>query len=253
MSAPRHLDQASLQALLENPGAHAELLAHLGEPCEVCEAFLAEEAGPGVLDGLAELALQRLAPTAEAPLDERGFARLGLGAKAAPAPRRRSRWAFAAAGALAAAALLVVVLSPRPDPDDGVKGALPDTVELQVVWRSPEGVLEPMGPGAEVPARGALLFRARSPRPGQAVLMVQRGTAPPEPLHSAQVSAGLEDLRGAGGALGLSLEGEAGRVVVWLVVGGERTAPSLDEAREAVHSGAPNALAVGRFEIFVKP
>jgi hypothetical protein len=250
VSDAQHLDAQTLAALLENPAAHSTLLAHLAEPCDVCEAFLAAHGGPGLLDGLTDAALLAQAPSAEASLDEVGFQKLKRAMKPST---RRPRWAYAAAAGLVAAAVMLFVRAPEGSPrDSGIKGSGTETVELQTVWQSPDGGLETLGPGAEVPAHGALLFRVRSPRRGRALLLVQRGDAEPQLVHAAEVSAGLEDLRSSAGALGFSLDGESGPVRMWLVVGDLPTGPSLESARAAVHS-VGDGLAVGRFELHVKP
>ena len=248
-----HLDAEVLAALLSNPAGHAALLAHLREDCEQCDAFLAAHGGPGLLDGAVDAGLARLSPGGEAALHEAGFARALQALAPKPKPRRRGWAPFAAAGALALAGA-VFLFAPRPPTDEeGLKGAPVEVVELQAVWQDVNGALAPVGPGAQLPAKGALLFRARSPRAGKGLLLVQRGAAAPELLHPVDVAAGLADLRSAEGALGFSLQGEAGPVTVWLIVREGPTPPSFALAVEAVHSGGARGLALGRFEVRVAP
>jgi hypothetical protein len=105
-----------------------------------------------------------------------------------------------------------------------------------------------------VPARGALLFRARSPIDGQGTLIVQRELGRPEAMQkSLSVPAGLSDLRAPSGVAALTLEGERGALTVWLIVREGPTAPPLEMALQAVESGGSRELAVGRFDVRVQP
>lgn len=247
-----HLDPQTLAAALRDPRAHPELAAHLASPCPQCEAALLEDQA---LDGAVDALLLGLAPAKDAPLDEAGFARVARALR----PRRRRRLALSFG--LGAVALLALFVARSPDRlsgggDEGEKGGAVEVVELQAFWRRPGGELLALGPGAEVGPEGALVFRARSPRDAGGLLLVQRGTGPATLLHQVQLSAGLEDVRVGGppaGAAGFSLDGERGPVQVWLVVGGEPTAPSLERALEAVSSRRAQPLAIGRFEVRVTP
>ena len=253
-----HLSTEALQALESGDGpTRAHFAQHLAEDCEVCEAFLAEHEGPGLLDGQVDRLLLSLAPPREAALDEVGFARIRRSLRAPP-----RRWA-AAATALAACVLAVLVTGREQAPaptyatPPGIKGASGQLeLELSVAARGAAGALRRLDAGAEVGADEVLLLRYHASESGTALLYLQREGGAPELLGQFPLEAGTHDLAGEAGLAGVGLQGEAGPLRLLLV--GLPTGQALEP--EAVRaalagdgSGTPDlGLQVSRFDVRVR-
>ncbi|XXF80406.1 hypothetical protein P2318_11825 [Myxococcaceae bacterium GXIMD 01537] len=254
----RHLDADALRALAaREPDAVAYFQEHLAAPCDACEEFLAQQPGPDLLDGQTDALLLALAPRAEAPLDEVGYARLRKRMKA-PAPHHR--W-LAAAAALAACVLgAVVVTQARAPvttelPGNGIKGSNRISLELAVVARGPEGNLRRLDSGSGVPDADVLLLRYHATEAGTALLFQQSQGGPVELLGRFSVEAGTHDLAGPQGLAGVSLAGESGPLALWLVGFPSGEEPSPEEVRAALEAGgmpSVDALSVARFDVHVQ-
>ncbi len=262
----RHLDDSALRALARrDPETIAHFAEHLAHPCDTCEAFLAEQAGPGLLDGQVDALLLGLAPraSADAPLDEVGLARIRRALRR-PEPAARS-WGLVAGGI--AACLLAVMLLPRMRAEDpavpsgtaarwtGAKGGAGRiSLELSVVARDDQGALRRLDPDDPVTDSDVLLLRYHATEAGTALLFEQRQGEPPELLGHFPLEAGTHDLRGPQGLAGVSLSGEAGPVTLWLV-GSAGEAPSEEVVKERLMGdnlvGEDTSLAVIRFDVRV--
>lgn len=244
-----HLDAASFAALRKDPAAHAALLDHLAQGCDVCDDFLA--AHSDAFDGPVDQLLLSLAPRPAPARDDLAWARLQRRLRGKPAPRR---WAFAAVASLAAVLAVAVgvgLLRPAaPTTDLGVKGAGTPQLELQAAVRAGDGHFQALADGTRVPSHGVLVFRARSTVDGVARVFLQSGGAFSE-LGVVRVRAGLHELERDDGLLGVDLAGEAGPVTVWVVVG--ESPMTAAQARSAVQSHGTPELAVARVHVFVEP
>ena len=263
----KHLDADTLSALSRRePAAVRYFREHLATPCDVCEEFLANHSGPDLLDGQVDALLLGLAPAAkqEAPLDEVGLARVKRGLRG-HSPARR--WGVVA-GAIAAS-VLAVVLVPRmraEDPGvqagtatgwDGVKGPGGRiALELAVVARDADGGLRRLDPQSQVENADVLLLRYHATEAGTALLCQQRDGPGPELLGRFPLEAGTHDLEGPQGLAGVSLDGEAGPVTLWLVGAADGQEPSPDAVREVLVGGSAareeSRLAVTRFDVSVR-
>ncbi|WP_164020704.1 hypothetical protein [Pyxidicoccus trucidator] len=259
----RHLNADAMSALARRePEAVAYFREHLATACETCEEFLATHTGPDLLDGQVDALLLGLGPAAkqQAPLDELGLARVRRGLRQ-PRPEAR-RWGLIA-GAIAAS-VLAVVLVPRlreanPAVDtgwDGVKGPAGNiALELAVVARGADGSLRRLDPESPVEGADVLLLRYHATEAGTALLFQQRAGQGPELLGRFPLEAGTHDLQGPQGLAGVSLEGEAGPVTLWLVGSAGRHEPSPDAVREVLVGGSTaweqHRLAVTRFDVNV--
>ncbi|MCP3143755.1 hypothetical protein [Pyxidicoccus xibeiensis] len=265
----RHLDDNALRALSQRePEAVAYFREHLAAPCETCEEFLATHAGPDVLDGRVDAALMGLGPPAkDAPLNELGLARVRRELRQGGPGASARRWGIAA-GAVAAC-LLAVVVVPRlraADPGvqtgtntgwDGVKGPAGRlALELAVVARGEDGGLRRLDPDSAVEAADVLLLRYHATEAGTALLFQQREGQRPELLGRFPLEAGTHDLQGPQGLAGVSLEGEAGPVTLWLVGSAGRQEPSADMVQEVLVGGSEareqSPLGVTRFDVSVR-
>ncbi len=244
-----HLDPKRLEALLADPKAHRPLVDHLARGCDECEAFL-ERHAPDALEGEADALLLRLRGERPAQLDEVGWRRLrrGLGR---PTPLWRGAVALAAGLALAAGVGLVVRSSLPPD---GLKGEGPRIqLELSAAVVLANGDTERVDTGARVKPSGVLVLRYHATEPGFAALWIQRGDAAPERLGDAELESGTHDLSRGDELLGLSLDGERGKVTMWVVAGKAPTSLPPAQAEQGVHSGALKDVAVGRISVLVEP
>lgn len=251
-----HLDERSLAALLENPAANSALQAHLKTGCETCEAFLAQREVDG-LEGHVDALLLRAGPQAESPvLDEVGWQRLKRSLAVAP-PRRSRAPLYAGLGlALAAGLAAVVALAPKTTsgPDEvGVKGpGQAQQLELSAAVRQGDGTITRIDDGASVSQSGTLVFRYHASGPGPASVWIQRGSHPAEKLGMVDLSAGTHELSARGTLLGVSLEGESGRVTVLVVAGGSES-QAAEPTRALGRVDSTNASAVGRISVNVVP
>ncbi|MBL8952453.1 MAG: hypothetical protein JNK82_16855 [Myxococcaceae bacterium] len=128
--------------------------------------------------------------------------------------RRETPWGLALAAVLLAvlgAALLV--LKPKEEGASGIKGGPHLTLELSGVVKSAEGALTRVERGQTIAAAGTLLLRYHASDAAQAKLAVVRDGRREE-LGAVSLESGTHDLTREGALLGLSLEGERGRVVV---------------------------------------
>jgi hypothetical protein len=258
----KHLDAEALRTLTAGePESVAYFREHLTHPCEQCMEFLAKTPGPGLLDGQVDALLLHLAPAQpeEPPLDEVGYARVRRGLRG-PSPV----WRKVAAGvALAAGLAGLVVLTRAQVPHgqetaswDGLKGVGRLALEMSVVAREPSGDLRRMDPGATASDNEVLVLRYHSTEAGEALLFQRRDGMEPELLGQFPLQAGTHELEGPQGLVGLSLEGEAGPLTVWLVGFPSGQALPADEVREALTRGDMeelSALAVNRFDLLVHP
>lgn len=259
----QHLSPEALRALESGDAqVRAHFAAHLAEDCERCEQFLAELEGPGLLDGAVDRLLLSLAPPAEAPLDEVGFARIR---RALRAPTSR-RWVGVSVGALAACFLAVVLVQRgAPGPDSGVSGpgvsgikaqAPRMELELSVAARDSEGALRRLDMGEQVPEQDVLLLRYHATEAGTALLYQQSGAGEPELLGRFALQAGTHDLEGDAGLAGVALQGERGLVRL-LLVGVPAGAPVQEEQVRAALTADPSGqsglgLHVSRFDLQVQ-
>jgi hypothetical protein len=243
-----HLTQARFSEMVQHPEAHAELLAHVAEGCEACDAFLA--AHSDAFDGPVDALLLSLAPR-PAQRDDVAWARLRRTLKR---PSSSRRWPLVAAVAAALAVAVGVGLWQSPPADDagvGVKGVGAPRLELQAAVRGEGGRFEALAAGQRVPPGGVLVFRARSSVDGLGRVFLQRGEEPPKELGAVRVRAGVHELERDGGLLGVDLSGEAGRVTVWVVA--SEAPVTAAEAFTALQSGGTPEVAVARFEVLVQP
>ncbi|MEW5739998.1 MAG: hypothetical protein AB1938_13785 [Myxococcota bacterium] len=241
-----HLTPATFSELVKDPAAHPELLAHLAQGCEVCDAFLA--AHVDAFDGPVDALLLSLAPR-DAVRDDVAWARFR---RRFLRPAVQRRWAML--GAVAAALAVAVGVGwwwRAPVDETGVKGAVKATLELQAAVRVEGGRFEALAPAARVDAGGVLVFRAQSNVDGVGRIFLQRGDGPPKEVGAVRVRAGLHELERDEGLLGVDLSGEAGRVTVWVVAS---AAPvTAAEALSALQSGGTSDVAVARIEVLVEP
>ncbi len=258
-SSMKHLDVPALSALAaREPEAVAYFREHLASPCDTCEEFLAQHAGPELLDGRVDALLLGLAPRQEAPLDEVGWRRLKRRMRTSA---HLGRWMGGGLAALAAC-LLAVVFVPRlvarpsqQQPGSGVKGTSRIALELAAVVRSADGQLQRLDPGAVVPPEDVLLLRYHATEAGSALLFQQVGDRHPELLGSFSLEAGTHDLEGPQGLTGVSLSGEQGPVTLWLVASPAGEELSSEEVQAALVGGTlqgDNPLSVARIDVFVQ-
>lgn len=245
-----HLDAPSFAALVKDPAAHAALLDHLAQGCDVCDEFLAAHAD--AFDGPVDQLLLSLAPQPAPARDDLAWARLQRRLRGQPSSRR---WvAYAAVASLAAVLAVAVSVGflrpPAPQTDLGVKGASTPQLELQAAVRAGDGHFEAFADGTRVSSHGVLVFRARSTVDGVARVFLQSGGAFHE-LGVVRVRAGLNELERDDGLLGVDLTGEAGPVTVWVIVG--ESPMTAAEALSAVQSHGTPELAVARVHVFVEP
>jgi hypothetical protein len=256
----RHLDAEALRALTAGePEAVAYFREHLSHPCEPCMDFLARTPGPGLLDGQVDALLLHLAPARqeEPRLDEVGFARVRRGLAGPTRP-----WLKVAAGVALAAGLagLVVLTRAQVQPPgrtkdwDGVKGVGRLALEMSVVAREPDGNLRRMDPGTTASDEDVLVLRYHATEAGEALLFQQREGAEPELLGRFPLQAGTHELEGPQGLVGISLEGEAGALTLWLVGFPSDQVPPPEEVRKSLTRGdieERSTLAVNRFDLHV--
>lgn len=199
-----HLNEAILRRLLDRtltPGEAKALSEHLGQDCELCEAFLAERATADAVDGLVDRALAATAP-GEAGNDLE-YARIerrlnGL---------RRTR-APLVAGLAAAAALLVVGgvamrLAGEQKPAaqwDGFKGVPGDFVPAKLGFVVARGAgsaaqLEKGAPGMKLGRDQSLLFRVEVSKAADVALVRIGGSGEPDAFfHERFDAAGQRDV-----------------------------------------------------------
>jgi hypothetical protein len=259
-----HLSPEALRALESGDARVREHFArHLAEDCETCEHFLAQCEGPGLLDGQVDRLLLSLAPPAERPLDEVGFARIRRGMRA---PGLSRRWVGVSVGALSAC-LLAVVLVQRGAPGSGVsepgasapgiKAQAPRMeLELSVAARDSEGALRRLDMGDQVPEQDVLLLRYHATEAGTALLYQQSGAGEPQLLGRFALQAGTHDLAGEAGLAGVGLQGERGPVRL-LLVGVPADSPVQEEQVRAALTADPSGeaglgLHVSRFDLQVR-
>lgn len=201
----RHLDETGYALLAKmDPEATAYFADHLAEPCERCEAFLA-----GREDALGAAADATLHRETDGTLDALGYRRIRPGRSSV---RRAASFAVAAL----AAVLLAVLVLPRsggPREEEGIKTAAePLALELSAVLQTPDGRLQPLAPGAQVPDDGTVLLRYRASAAGRATLRLERSNGSFDALASFDVQPGLHDLEANGEAVGITLHGETGQL-----------------------------------------
>lgn len=273
----RHLDEAALEALERGDGeARAYFAQHLAAPCEACEGFLLEHAGPAWLDGMADAML--LPPSDDATLDEVGFRRIQRGMRGAASASASSsasgrgrtytrRW-IVALGSVAAALVAAVgvwrlegVKQARSPDYSGIKGVAPAlTVELQAARQDSEGQLRRVDPGAEVPADGMLVLRTYATERATAWLF-KRQDGRTEPLGSFVLEPGAHPLLfESGAAAALPLQGESGQVDLVLVAEPGPRPLTVEEARRAIEDSASpdpdrveSPVTVDHFSVSIAP
>ncbi len=252
-----HLSPEALRALESGDARTRDYFAdHLAAECEVCERFLAELEGPGLLDGRVDRALLALAPPREAALDEVGFARIRRALRSGPT----RRWGTAlGVGAALAASLAVVVMTqregaPEYTTEQGIKGATGQLeLELSVAARGADGALRRLDPQAVVTDADVLLLRYHASEAGTALLYLQREGEAPELLGRFPLNPGTHDLAGEAGLAGVGLQGEAGALRL-LLVGVPASQPLDAEAVQAAIAGESTVdlgLQVSRFDVRV--
>jgi hypothetical protein len=241
-----HLDAERWKALQLQ--RDEELLKHVAEGCEACDAFL--EGLPG-FDGEVDRALLSLAPRAPSTAaDLEAFKRLRRSQRK---PRRLGLWAGAGVALAASVALAVASGALRPAAQwTGEKGTASTALQVRAAIKSSEGTLTPVDDGARVPQGAALVFQVRSTIAGPGQLFLQRGEAAPVALTQVGLVQGAQELeRGSEGLLGVSLQGEHGPVSVWLVAA---EAPmSQERALEAIRTGGTAGVVVAKVRVDVTP
>ena len=241
-----HLTEDGLAALLRDPRATGarELVDHLAKGCDTCEAFLEAH---HALDGEVDRALLALRPSARAEpeLDELSWARLRRALK----PSRAVWIAIPLAAALAIAFLI-----PRLQaPDDGLKGSgAPLVLELSAAVKQADGTLARIDDGARVKPDGVLIFRYHVTQGADGSVWIQRGTAAPVKLGAVRLEPGTHELAAGPTLVGVSLEGEVGTVVVWVIAGKART-DQLDPVTAARAVDSRGDVAMGRVTVQVLP
>jgi len=235
-----HLDQKSLEALwAREPAQLAHFARHLASPCEICERFLAESSGPGLLDGEVDALLLSLAPRRVERFDELGFARIRRALR-----QERGAWLPALAG-LAAGLLVFAGLGRLASRDDGLKGASRISVELQASVLTAGGRVARLEPGASLDPADTVLLRYHASEAGSAVVVAEREGAPPEVVDTVALEPGTHDLAGRSGTWGFSLRGERGRIRLWMIARPGPLAPDAAVARDVVE-GVREAPDLGR-------
>lgn len=165
-----HIDRPTWLAFLGerlSPSERARVSAHLLEPCETCEEFLAtmhERAELDALDGVVDEALLGAATTARTEAaDELGFAKVLSELSGAKKRRRARTWLPLAAAGLAAALLL------RPPPEHlKGEGSTPARLRLELLRADPgaEEHITPLGAKGHAKVGDVLVFRVRLAEPG---------------------------------------------------------------------------------------
>lgn len=239
MSNSTHLESGTARRLLAGELGAEEarrLAAHLDEPCETCEARLAEEADG--LDGPVDEALLRLAPAAGRPGNDMEWARI----RRQRGGRRRGWPVGVAAAAVVLVAAGVAVQLDRHGSNawDGVKGTagVPVGARLRfsVVLAGDEPSLARGASGLTLPEEASLLFRVEAGGPADlALLRIDGG----ELIWQGRASAaGPIDVEERGRPAAYPLRGLRGRqrfaLVAAPVLGPER----LEAARAALAAGA---------------
>lgn len=215
-----HLTPERWRALqARDPEAVRHFARHLGQPCDACEAFLAEAPGDDALEALADEALTVAAPATD---DTLGWERVRR--RAFP-PRHRRVGAAAAGLALAAAAALVLVLVPQQregadttEPGTTrLKGDVPLALELSTVAQLPGGSVRAVADGEALPEAAVVLVRYHASEAATATLVLRREGAVEQVLGQFELAPGTHDLQGVDGEpVGVALRGERGRVALSL-------------------------------------
>lgn len=241
-----HLNAEAWKRLLENPRSEPELFAHLGEPCEACEAFLAGTSH-ALLDGVTDGALVRRHRYDDDARAEATWARI----RPAPAPARAwLRWAAAVAAMLLAVAFFF--FQRRAADDFGLKGGPVLTLELEAVVQQPDGVLARLERRQKVAPAGLLLLRYRASEAATAMLVVQRASGR-EQSGPFALEAGQHDLSTADGLVGVPLQDERGALEVWLVALPGNQAPTAAEADAALRSKVKQRSTAVGLELLIEP
>ena len=240
-----HLDDATWQRLWSDPTSARSMLEHLGEGCDVCDAFIASRPE---LDGEVDRLLLSLSPKT-APLDELGWrrlkARLGKGQRSSVA-----LIALAAGLAVLVGAGLVVARGTSVLTAAGLKGDGRVFMSVVAARQLDDGAFEQLPSSGRVPKGSTLAFRLTSPVDGPARVFIQRGKELPEELAQLRVRSGIGQLEQDTGLFGVNLEDEQGAVTVWVVA--HDTPFDVAKALDAIASPT-SPLAVGRVEVIVEP
>lgn len=240
-----HLDDATWQRLWSDPASARSMLEHLGEGCDVCDAFIASRPE---LDGEVDRLLLSLSPKT-APLDEVGWRRL----KARMGKTSRSSAALialAAGLAVLVGAGLVVARGASVLTAPGLKGDGRVLMTVVAARQLESGVFEQLPASGKVPKGATLAFRVTSPVDGPARVFLQRGKELPDELAQLRVRSGVSQLEQDSGLFGVNLEDEQGPVTIWVVA--HDTPFDAAAALNAIASAA-SPLAVGRVEVIVEP
>lgn len=240
-----HLDDSTWQRLWSDPASARSMLEHLGEGCDVCDAFIASRPE---FDGEVDRLLLSLSPKT-APLDELGWrrlkARLGKGQRSSVA-----LIALAAGLAVLVGAGLVLVRGTSAVTAEGLKGDGRVFMNVVAARQLESGAFEQLPSSGRVPKGSTLAFRLTSPVDGPARVFLQRGKELPEELAQLRVRSGVGQLEQDTGLFGVNLEDEQGPVTVWVVA--HDTPFDVAKALDAIASSA-SPLAVGRVEVIVEP
>jgi hypothetical protein len=237
-----HLTRERWAEILEgrfSPEERPLLLAHLEDPCEQCEQFLAEASERGeidALDGLTDDALIGLSGPKEDALDELAFARIDRAVRI-----RRGRRLIRPLLALAAVLLVAVLVRRAPESSSHLKGppTVRGAVRLQVL-AARGGQIAPLAPDSAVGPEQALLFEVELARPTCIELLRTSSRRGTEQLleRPACLSAGKHVIEQGGHALGLPLRPEdQGELVITARAEGE----SAESASVRVIVAAPGA------------
>ena len=240
-----HLDDATWQRLWSDPASVRSMLEHLGEGCDVCDAFIASRPE---LDGEVDRLLLSLSPKT-APMDELGWRRLKA-RMGKPSRTAVALIALAAGLAVLVGAGLVVVRGSSPLTAPGLEGDARVFMTVVAARQLETGGFEQLSSSGTVPKGSTLAFRVTSPVDGPARVFLQRGKELPEELAQLRVRSGVSQLEQDSGLFGVNLEDERGPVTVW-VVAHDTPFDAAAALRAITLSASP--LAVGRVEVIVEP
>ncbi len=194
-----HLDAKKYEALLAGTLSPSEARAfaqHLSGDCDICEQFLASREAADDLDGRADRAILKAAPTAARPENELEFARIqrrlrterpGRGRLLAVAAIAASLFAIAVAG------LVTRHVGSAPDKSwDGAKGAnaAAPAVHLRFARLQPGSEAQKGVTGETIDRGATLLFEVESNRPANVALARLAPDGAVELLWSQQVGSG---------------------------------------------------------------
>jgi hypothetical protein len=266
-----HLTETTYVALLRDgltPPEAKALAAHLDEPCEACEAFLASRSEADGLDGAVDRALTALAERGDGQGNDLEFARVMKRVDASPRRATRGRRlafgvAIAATVAIAGAAGLVAPRLLRRPAADAEKGTGGDAVPLRLrflVLTPGDGgvpVLEKGISGQQVPAAASLQFQVELGRTAWVTLLRTSPSGSSEVFFERQLGVGRNVISMAGQPAAYPLTSLAGQQRFMALASETRVAAS-DLARAATLGAGARleegpSISVDIVEVSVRP